>query len=105
MEKSTKISRRNFMKGVSASTAGLLILPSGTLFGQNTPNNKLNVALIGTWGRAEAHFQGLQNENVVALCDVNVEHLDFGKQQFPNAKTYADWRECLDQKEKNGEVC
>lgn len=105
MEKNTKISRRNFMKGVSASTAGLLVLPSGTFLGQNAPSNKLNVALLGTWGRAEAHFQGLQNENVVALCDVNEDHLAFGAKQFPNAKTYVDWRKCLDQKDIDAVVC
>ena len=67
MEKNNEISRRSFVKGIAAGSAGLLILPSGTLFGQNAPSNKLNVALIGAWGRAEAHYQGLMNENVVAL--------------------------------------
>ncbi len=105
MTQTTKLSRRNFMRGISAGTVGLLILPSGTLFGQNTPNNKLNVALIGTWGRAEAHFQGLMKENVVALCDVNEDHLAFGAKQFPNAKTYVDWRQCLEQKDIDAVVC
>jgi len=39
--------RRQFIKSVAATGAGWVILPSGTLSGQNAPSNKLNVALIG----------------------------------------------------------
>ena len=37
--------RRDLLKTV-ATTAGLTILKSGTLRGQNAPSNKLNVALV-----------------------------------------------------------
>ncbi len=96
--------RRDFLK-TAATGAGWLILPSGVLSGANAPSNKLNVALIGTWGRGEAHFDALASENVVALCDVNEEHLAFGAKRFPNAKTYVDWRKCLDQKGIDAVVC
>ncbi len=96
--------RRDFLK-TAAAGAGWLILPSGVLSGANAPSNKLNVALIGTWGRGEAHFDALSSENVVALCDVNEEHLAFGAKRFPNAKTYVDWRKCLDQKGIDAVVC
>ena len=56
------------------------------LFGADAPSNKLNIALIGTWGRGEAHFGGIARENVVALCDVNEKHLAFAAQKFPGAK-------------------
>jgi len=96
--------RRDFLK-TAATGAGWLILPSGVLSGANAPSNKLNVALIGTWGRGEAHFDALSSENVVALCDVNEDHLAFGAKRFPNAKTYVDWRKCLDQKGLDAVVC
>jgi predicted dehydrogenase len=96
--------RRDFLK-TSATGAGLLILPSGVLSGANAPSNKLNVALIGTWGRGEAHFGALQDENVVALCDVDENHLEFGAKRFPKAKKYVDWRKCLDQKDIDAVVC
>jgi hypothetical protein len=97
--------RRDFLASTAATGAGLLILPSGVLSGANAPSNKLNVALIGTWGRGEAHFGALQDENVVALCDVNEDHLEFGAKKFPNARKYVDWRKCLDQKDIEAVVC
>jgi len=81
------------------SGTGLTILRSGTLRGQNAPSNKLNVALIGVWGRGTAHYNSLRNENVVALCDVNDLRTKEALQIFPRAKTYWDWRRCLDQKD------
>ena len=42
---------------------------------------------------------------MVALCDVNEEHLEFGAKRFPNAKKYVDWRKCLDQKDIDAVVC
>ena len=46
----------------------------------------MNIALIGTWGRGAAHFDAISTENVVALCDVNEEHLPGSVKRFPNAK-------------------
>ncbi len=91
------MNRRNLIKSAAVAGAGLLILPSGAR-GQEAKGDKLNIAMIGTWGRAEAHFGVVSKENVVALCDVNEEHLAGAAKRFPNAKTYADWRKCLDQK-------
>jgi predicted dehydrogenase len=90
--------RRDVLKS-AAMSAGLTILKSGTLRGQNAPSNKLNVALIGVWGRGTAHYNVLRNENVVALCDVNDLRTKEALQAFPKAKTYSDWRRLLDQKD------
>ena len=81
------------------TAAGLTILKSGTLRGQGAPSNRLNIALIGVWGRGSAHFNVLKSENVVALCDVNDLRTKEALQVFPKAKTYSDWRQCLDQKD------
>jgi len=97
--------RRNFLQTAALTGAGMLILPRGKIFGADAPSNKLNIALIGTWGRGEAHFGALSTQNVVALCDVNEEHLAFGAKKFPDAKQYVDWRQCLDQKGLDAVVC
>jgi hypothetical protein len=102
----TTMKRRQFLKSAAFAGAAGLILPRTTLFGAAAPNNKLNVGLVGTWGRGEAHFGALGSENVVALCDINEDHLAFGAKRFPNAKTYVDWRQMLDQqKDLNAVVC
>ena len=96
--------RRDFLKSAAFVGAGTLILPRLQLYGANAPSNKLNVALIGTWGRGSAHFGALASENMVALCDVNEEHLAGAAKKFPGAKTYVDWRKCLEQKDLNAVV-
>ena len=100
-----RTTRRGVLKTGSAPGAGLLFLPSGTVFGQNTPNNRLNVALIGAAKRARAHYSTLKAENVVAVCDVDKNHLAQGMQQFPNAKPYEDWRKCLDHPGLDAVLC
>ena len=87
--------RRDLLK----SAAGLTILRSGSLRGQTAPSNKLNIALIGVWGRGTAHYNTLLKENVVALCDVNDNRTKEALQIFPKAKTYWDWRRVMDQKD------
>src|SRR5437867_447767 len=99
--------RRQFLKTFAFTGAAGLILPRTKLFGADAPSNKLNIALIGTWGRGEAHFAGISSENIVALCDVDEKHLAFGAEKLncPKAKQYVDWRECLEQKDLNAVVC
>src|SRR5262245_41828135 len=97
--------RRHFLKSTAFAGTAALILPRIKLFGAEAPSNKLNIALLGTWGRGEAHFAGIAKENVVALCDVDEKHLAFGAAKFPNAKQYVDWRKCLEQKDVEAVVC
>ena len=104
MAKTNMIPRRQFLKSTAAGI-GLTILPSGVLSGTNAPSNKLNVALVGAYGRARAHFDAISSENVVALCDVNEEHIAIAAKRFPNAKHYVDWRKCLEQKDLDAVIC
>ncbi|HOX01614.1 MAG TPA: Gfo/Idh/MocA family oxidoreductase [Candidatus Paceibacterota bacterium] len=97
--------RRHFLRSCALGGAGMLILPRGTLWGARAPSNKLNIALIGTWGRGAAHFNAIAGESVAALCDINEEHLASAAAKFPGAKPYVDWRKCLDQKGLDAVVC
>jgi predicted dehydrogenase len=105
MVEANMLPRRQFLKASAAIGAGLTILPSGVLSGANAPSNKLNIAMIGTWGRADAHYGPMSSENIVALCDVDEKHLAHGAKKFPKAKTYVDWRKCLDNKDIDAVVC
>ncbi len=104
MKHQQSIQRRQFLKS-SVGAAGMLILPSGIISGKNSPNNKLNIALIGTAGRARAHFGAVSSENVVALCDIDDNHIAGAAKKFPGAKHYNDWRKCLEQKDLDAIVC
>ena len=99
------MNRRKFLKSTAALGAGLTILPTGFVGGANAPSNKLNLALIGVWGRGRAHQGVMSSENIVALCDVDEEHLAEAAGKFPKAKKYVDWRKCLDQEDLDAVLC
>jgi len=102
--KAGAIQRRQFLRAAGVAGAGLLVLRSGAL-GAEAPSKKLNVAMIGTGGRAGAHFGVALSENIVALCDVDERHLARAAKRCPKAKTYVDWRKCLDQKDIDTVIC
>lgn len=95
--------RRSFFKQTAAVGAGVSmfnISRAGTAV-----NGKLNIAIIGVGGRGKANTRGVKHENIVALCDVHAGNLSEAAKQFPAAKTYTDWRKCLEQKDLDAVVC
>ena len=98
-ETKPQVNRRDLLKYAAVPAAGLTILKTGLLRGQTAPSNKLNIALIGVWGRGTAHYASLKNENVVAICDVNELRTKEALQIFPKAKVYWDWRKLMEQKD------
>ena len=97
--------RRDFLKTGALAGAGLVVLKSGILEAGQSPNDKLGMAVIGVGGRGGANLGDVKGERIVALCDVNENNLQKAAQQFPGAKTYVDWRQCLDQKDIDAVVC
>jgi predicted dehydrogenase len=97
--------RRTFLKQSTMAGAGLVILKSGILKAGNSPNEKLNIAVIGVAGRGGANMNNVKSENIVALCDVNSKNLAAAAEKFPRARTYVDWRRCLDQRNIDAVVC
>jgi len=100
-----QISRRSFLKQSTIMGSGFTILNSGILRAGNSPNGKLNIAVIGVGGRGNASIKGVKGENIVALCDVNEKNLDKASKQHPKAETYTDWRKCLEQKNLDAIIC
>ena len=60
-------------------------------------NERLNIGVIGVGGRGAADLAGVSGENIVALCDVDSGRLASAAAKHPRAKTYADYRQLLDQ--------
>lgn len=90
-------SRRGFIKtGVGALAAtGTFGFPAITR--SQSPNSKLGVALIGVGGRGGSHVAAMLDlkEDIIALCDVNENHLGAALQKAPKARSHADFRDLL----------
>jgi predicted dehydrogenase len=83
----------------------LLPKPSQTPKLSRSPNEKLNVALVGVGGRGEAQLGAAgAMENIAALCDVDERNLAAAAKKYPKAKTYVDFRKMLDEMERSIEA-
>jgi hypothetical protein len=73
-----RVSRRRFLQAGAVAAAGFTIVPRNVLAGtgHTPPSEKLNIAFIGVGGQGERNIAQLQNENVVALCDVDEKHAE-----------------------------
>ena len=93
----TLLSRRSFLQS-TAATAAFAILPA--VRGQNSPNNKLNIAGIGIGGMGAGNLRNLENENIVALCDVDLDYAAKTIERYPKAKVWVDYREMLEKQKE-----
>jgi predicted dehydrogenase len=95
-----QITRRDFIWKTSTTAAGVFFIGKASSFGRNriSPNEKLNVACIGTANRAAENVKGVESENIVALCDVDEAFLAKAKEKHPTAKTFSDFRRLIDEK-------
>ena len=62
------------------------------------PNGKLRHACIGVGGMGWNDFENFRQHprvQIVALCDVDADHLAKASKVLPEARTYRDWRELL----------
>ncbi len=87
--------RRRFLKTTSAITLGVWGATARPTRAAG-PNEKLNIACIGTANRAAEDINGIKGENIVALCDVDENYLNRAKANFPDARTYTDYREMIE---------
>lgn len=92
-----KLCRRAFLHRTSIATAGVWIGAKNVLGKDKSPNEKLNIGIIGTANRAKGNIAGVEHENIVALCDVDENFLAAAKEKFSQAKTFSDFRKLLDQ--------
>jgi hypothetical protein len=91
------INRRDLLKSSTALLAAGVWTSSLNLFAaEKSPNEKLNVALIGLGGQGAANLKGVASQNIVALCDVDDERAGKAYEQHPGAKKFYDFREMFD---------
>ena len=90
------MNKRTFLKS-AATLASTAFMPS---FSWPLSNKKqLRTAHIGVGGMGLEDLKAISSHNsveVIALCDVDSNHLNFAKAIYPDAKTFSDYRILFD---------
>lgn len=92
MSHSPTASRRQFLRTTSLAAAAMGF--PAIVRGQNL-NSKLSIAVIGCGGRGASNLGDVaaNGDNIVALCDVNENHLNAAVAKYPQAKKFIDFRQ------------
>jgi predicted dehydrogenase len=93
------LNRRDFLKRAAFTTASTFLIAPAGFAGKLSPNDKLNLGVIGVSGRGRDNLNEVSSQNLVALCDVDDTRLAAAAQKFPAAKTYNDFRRLIEQKD------
>ena len=97
----SSLNRRQFLSLSATLGAGIFVAPS--ILRAQSPNKKLNLAIIGAAGKGSDNLGKFLNHNIVALCDVDSKGIDKAKAQIEKAqgqafsgKVYRDYRKMYD---------
>jgi predicted dehydrogenase len=89
--------RRQVLRHLGAT--GLASVESGrvtmTVRGAS-PNDRLNLAIVGCGGQGAENLDKVAGENIVALCDVDEKRAANAFQRYPKAQRFRDYRKMLD---------
>ena len=101
------MSRRSFLKKVTAVAASLAVAPGIMMAGEApktdkkkkkvTPPEKLKILGVGIGGRGAADLAAMETEEFIGLCDVDWKYADHVFKKYPNAKKYNDYRVMFDE--------
>jgi predicted dehydrogenase len=104
--------RRQFIKQGALTALGLYFLPG--IAQKVAASDRVRIAIVGLGGMGNEHlkwFAGLPDVEVVALCDVDKDHLDAALKTLstlqPQSKAvgYSDFRRVLDRKDIDAISC
>ncbi|MEX0688458.1 MAG: Gfo/Idh/MocA family oxidoreductase [Pirellulales bacterium] len=100
MSSRTTLSRRRFTGLASVAGAGYFAGHGIAAAQVEGPNDKLNVAVIGTGGQGTANLRGVSSQNIVAVCDVDERRAGKAFEQFDAVHAFTDFRKMFDTLEK-----
>lgn len=90
------ISRRSLLAAAAAASLFHIVPRHALGQGQTPPSEKLNIAGIGIGGMGASNLRMLEDQNIVALCDVDPSYAAPVIKRYPNAKVYTDYRTMLE---------
>lgn len=96
------VSRREFIRraiaaGTAAGTLSTISTPAPVMAKPRSPNERLNIGVVGVAAQGAYNLSNVATENIVALCDIDAKRLATAVEKFPHAKQYKDYRQLLDQ--------
>jgi predicted dehydrogenase len=93
-----KVTRRGFL-GAATAAGVFTIAPRHVLGGpkHKAPSDRLNIAGIGIGGKGGGDLAAVESENIVALCDVDLDYATRIIKKYPKARVYQDYRRLLDE--------
>jgi predicted dehydrogenase len=108
------LSRRRFLQSTGAAAAATL--PAWFLERCDAmapqaaepapPSEQVGFALVGCGGMGRGDARNAKRfGRIVALCDVDANHLSAAQKDFPDARGYADFRKLLEQKDIDAVIC
>jgi predicted dehydrogenase len=101
------VNRRNFIKRVSAASAGAALFPASVpsrVFGADAPSNRTVMGFLGVGSQGSGLLNRFLNSpevQVVGICDVDARHAKRAKENVDrkygnqDCATYADFRELI----------
>lgn len=90
------MTRRELLRRTSLAVAGASLAVPAIFADSKSPNEKLNLGIVGTANRAAANIEDVQSQNLVALCDIDDTFLKAAGARFPKAELYNDYRKMLE---------
>lgn len=101
-QNSTHLSRRQFLATSAAATiASGYFINSAPAAESKSPNEKLNILVVGVANKGWDNVVNLKSENIVALCDVDSNFLARAAETYPQARQHRDFRKAIESEAKN----
>src|SRR5262245_58350755 len=94
-----RTTRRQFLRAASLAGVGLWVARSSA-DESKSPNETLNLAVIGCGGQGGGAVNGARRHNLVAMCDVDEKRAAKQFNENESVKKYRDFRKLLDEMHK-----
>jgi predicted dehydrogenase len=99
------VSRRHFFVGSllagAVPAAGFGSVASLKHLGFKSPNEKLNIAAVGSGGKGYSDISGCKTETMVAFVDPDEVRSARAFKEYPNVPRYKDFRRMFDKETNN----